>query len=397
MPDLVFVSLENWDDVWRRNQFVCAELARRHPAMKVLFVGLPRNWSHAVRTRQWADVRAAAAAVPGLENVTVTRPPKLMPDSLAVGRWVNATLLRRHVRRAMRHLGIAGPTLWVNDHAAGHLVGRLGERAVVYDVTDDWTSLDQPEAVRRRTVAQDAALCRVADATIVCSDRLLDLKRPLARLIRLIPNGVDPAHYRSADDPATAAPATDEWPRPVLGYTGTVHPDRVDVDLVAAVARRWPGSVVMVGPNHLRPDDRAALAVPNVRLVGPVAYADVPAYMAGFDACVVPHRVTPFTESLNPIKLWEYLAAGKPVVSTPVAGFRDYPGLVRLATGADAFVAACEAAVAEQTSPDGPRLRDARRAVAADHSWATRVDQIDDVIRSAGDHRGNESTGRAGK
>lgn len=375
VPDLVFVSLEDWDDVWRRNQFVCATLARRHPAMRILFVGRPRNLSHAVRKRRWSEVRGpGTTTVPGLGNVTVTRPWKLLPDTLAVGRAANAVLFRRHVRRAMRRLRFVRPLLWINDHAAVHLAGHLGERGVVYDVTDDWAEIDQPVAVKRRTIEQDADLCRTADAVIVCSQRLYDLKRPLARATHLIPNGVDAGHYRAVDGPPAAA-----WPGPVLGYTGTVHPDRVDVELLAAVARRWPGSVVLIGPDHLRPADRAKLALPNVTVVGPVAYADVPAYMAGFDACIVPHRVSAFTESLNPIKLWEYLAAGKPIVSTAVAGFRDYPDVVRLADGPDAFLAACEAAVAE-----GATGREARRAIAAGHSWDRRVDQVEAVLRSVG-------------
>ncbi len=384
LPDLIFVSLEDWDEVWRRNQFVCAELARRDPDLRIVFVGLPRNVTHAARTGRLLEVlrRPATYRVPGVEGVTVTHPLKPLPETLRLGRWVNDAVFRLHVRRVVRDLGLRRPALWLNAHSAVHMAGRVGEAGVVYDVTDDWTSLDQPAAVRRRTVAQDADLCRRADAVIVCSQRLYDLKAGTTRSLHLIPNGVDADHYRTVDDPATSAPPAAGWPRPVLGYTGTVHPDRVDVGMIRAVAQRWPGSVVLVGPDHLRPDDLAALDLPNVRRVGPVAYGQVPAYMAGFDACIVPHRVTPFTESLNPIKLWEYLAAGKPIVSTPVAGFRDFPHLVRLAGTADEFLAAAHAAVAEVGTDVGLRLRDQRRAVARDHSWEKRVDNIVGVLRS---------------
>ncbi len=367
--DLVFISLEDWDDVWRRNQFFCAELARRHPDRQILFVGLARNLTAAVRTRTVGDLLREPATHRVLANVTATRPLKVLPESLAVGRAVNDAVFRRHVRRAMRSLGLRRPVLWINAHSAVHLVGRLGEAGVVYDVTDDWSSYDQPEAGRQRTIAQDAALCRRADATIVCSQRLREMKAGLARSLHLIPNGVDADHYLAVDGPPAVA-----WPRPVLGYTGTIHGDRVDVELVRAVADRWPGTLVLIGPDLLRPAERDRLAVANVKRVGPVAYADVPRYMAGFDACMVPHRVTRFTESLNPIKLWEYLAAGKPIVSTPVAGFRDFPDLVRLADTAERFLAAAGAAVA------GDGLRDARRAVARQHSWAGRVDEVEAVL-----------------
>ncbi len=161
----------------------------------------------------------------------------------------------------------------------------------------------------------------------------------------------------------------------MLGYTGTIHPDRVDVDLVAAIAREWDGSVVMIGPNQLQSADRAKLRLPNLFLPGPVPYVRLAEWMRAFDVCMVPHRVTPFTESLNPIKLWEYLAAGKPIVATDVAGFRDYPRLVSLAGSPAEFVAAARRALVEDRA-----LADARRNEAARHSWASRLDAVEAVI-----------------
>ena len=98
--------------------------------------------------------------------------------------------------------------------------------------------------------------------------------------------------------------------------------------------------------------------------------------MARFDVCIVPHQRTEFMESLNPIKLWEYLAAGKPIVSTDVAGFRDYPQWVRLANDAPAFVAACRAALGEIGTDEGEKLKRQRRAEAAAHSWTARTAQL---------------------
>jgi glycosyltransferase involved in cell wall biosynthesis len=385
VPDfhhLVFVSLETWDDIWRRNQFASAELARRGARRKILFVTPPQDISYAVRRGRLAALRPPAAWSPeGLPNVVVTTPVKLLPSSLAVGRRVNAALLRRHIRSEMKRLGIQRPVLWINDHATHHLVGQLGESGVIYDITDDWISFDQAESLRQRIIAQDADLCRRADAVIVCSERLREMKRPMVPpdRLHLIPNGVNVEHYRCVlDDDGPLPDACAGWRKPVLGYTGTVHPDRVDVDLLAAIARAFPqGDVVLIGPNHLPPGDVAKLeACGNVRLLGPRPYTQLPQLMRGIDVCIVPHRMTAFVESLNPIKLWEYLAAGRPIVSTDVAGFRDYPKLVRLARSADEFVAAVERALDEPHT-----VRQQRRDEAAKHSWASRVDQIEAVMQ----------------
>ena len=374
MRDLIFVSLENWDEVWRRNQFLCAGLARRFPDKKILFVGLPRDFSHSLRRGKVGEWRRASLApVPELPNITVFRPLKLLPNTLGWGRRLNEALARRQIRQAARQVGIVNPNLWLNPHGAVHMAGRMGERAVVYDITDDWIEAAPSAQEKQRIAVQDAALCRRADAVLVCSQRLFDLKSALARSLHLIPNGVEVEHYQSVSDPGPLPEETPVWAKPVFGYTGTLHPERVDVGLIETLARRFSeGTIALVGPNMLPPDDEARLRKHgNVHLTGAVPYSRVPAYMRAFDVCITPHRMSPFTESLNPIKLWEYLAAGKPIVSTDIAGFRDYPQFVRLASDPDAFAAQCEGALTE-----GDRLRAARQAEAAGQSWNARLDQI---------------------
>jgi teichuronic acid biosynthesis glycosyltransferase TuaH len=378
--DLIFVSMENWDDIWRRNQFVCAELARRHEDLKILFVGLPRNISHGVRHGRFRELwQAATYPGCGFPNITITHSLKLFPDSIPAGRESNERMFRRHVRTVAAALGMERPVLWLNPHSAVHMVGQMGESAVVYDITDDWTTLSQSPRVSRRIRQQDARLCQKADAVIVCSERLHDLKRSLVpkERLHLIPNGVHVEHYRGVlDGSAPVARIARDWPRPVMGYTGTIHPDRIDVTLVRKLANTpGIGSVALVGPNQLQPGDLEILRLPNVYMPGPVSYADIPDVMRAFDVCIVPHRVTPFTESLNPIKLWEYLAAGKPIVSTNIAGFRDFPNLVSIATTPDEFVAATLRALSEEAVASG-----ARRAEAGKHGWMNRVDHIEAAL-----------------
>jgi teichuronic acid biosynthesis glycosyltransferase TuaH len=342
--------------------------------------------SHAVRRGQFGDMAAAGMyQAPGFKNVTILHPPKYLPNSIdACRRWNEATY-RRAVGQAARELGMTEYVLWVNAHWAGHCLGRMGEATSVYDVTDDWTSLTQSPRLRGLVVAQDAALCAKADAVIVCSQRLYEMKSPMAKNLYLVPNGVDADHYASVGDRSLPVPAVARvWQRPVFGYTGTIHPDRVDVALLEQVAGAMPhATFALVGPNYLPPAMMAMLAKrTNVVFTGPVTYTTIPDYMRAFDVGMVPHHMTPFTESLNPIKLWEYLAAGKPIVSTDVAGFRDHPRHVRIARGADEFVQALWAALEEGRSAGGWKLGEARRAEARKHSWTSRVDQIEAILES---------------
>jgi teichuronic acid biosynthesis glycosyltransferase TuaH len=379
MRDLIFISLENWDGVWRRNQFLCAEWLRRFPGMRLLFVGRFRDVSHSLRS---GDTRIlsqpAVQKISDLPGLTVLNPLKLLPNSLAASRWVNQRMLLAEIRRASRRAGLRAPLLWINDHCAAPLVGKLGERAVVYDVTDDWTlmpSIPAPERMRIRT--SDTVLCKKADLVVVCSEALERSRKPLCRRIVRIPNGVDACRYGRTLEPVGAR-CKDE--AKTFGYVGTLHGDRLDLNLVTDLAQRRPNDrVVLCGPSHLTGAEVLRLkAFSNIELKPELDYKDVPQELGNFDVCILPHRCTPFTESLNPIKLWEYLASGKPVAATPVAGFRDYGHLFHLGKE-EGFLAACESAVREDGRLSAVRMREAAR-----HSWKSRADDLLEIFRQQG-------------
>jgi glycosyltransferase involved in cell wall biosynthesis len=246
----------------------------------------------------------------------------------------------------------------------------------IYDITDDWTKFSGNQSQLELITEQDATLCQSCDHVIVCSQQLFDDKATLVdpEKLHLIPNGVHVDHYEAvADTSMPVHPVAQKWKKPTFGYTGTIHSDRVDVNLIASVAQAYPSATIaMVGPNLLEQTEQNGLdQFSNVVFTGSQSYADLPDIMRAFDVCMVPHLVTPFTESLNPIKLWEYLAAGKPIVSTNVAGFRDYPDLVSVAVESDDFVSLL--AMAPVESPDLPTLR--KQAV-SQHTWDQRVAAI---------------------
>ena len=382
MNDIIFVSLEDWDDVWRRNQFLCAGLARRYPGSKILFVGLPRNVSHGLRRGDLSVLRSAATEIlPEYPNISLLHPLKLFPNTLTLGRWLNEWIARRQITQAAAELGLNKQTLWLNPHSAVHMAGRMGERAVIYDITDDWISPIQSERLRRLITAQDKELCRKADAMIVCSPKLFAMKRPLAKNLFEVANGVETEHYSRVLSAEPAADVAAHWTHPVFGYTGTIHPERVDVELVLTLARSAPGgTVALIGPDLLTPADRVRLdAAGNVVRTGPVPYRLLPDYMRAFDVCITPHCQSEFTESLNPIKLWEYLASGKPIVSTDIAGFREFPQFVALASDPECFVAACHTALQEPSSAAAARLEEAKK-----HTWNARIDSVMSILSGVG-------------
>lgn len=378
MRDVIFISLENWDGVWRRNQFLCAEWLRRFPAMRLLFVARPKDFSNALRSRSVVELRRPLFEKQSeYGGLSVLNPIKLLPNSVAVCRRFNLELLRLQILWAARKAGLRAPLLWINDHCAQPLAGTLNERAVVYDITDDWTLLPATGETEKARIRQfDTKLCQSADLVVVCSTALERSRRRLSRRIITVPNGVDANHYRCCWNPVRQRSEN-----PVFGYIGTLHGDRIDVQLVEQLARARPEArVILCGPDLLTSSERGVLhSVQNVEVRKPVDYRDVPKVISEFDVCILPHLCTPFTESLNPIKLWEYLASGKPVAATPVAGFREMAHLCHLGQGREGFLRACGDALNEDPTRAAARIREAEN-----NSWKARSEQLLEVFRQQG-------------
>lgn len=297
------LSIEPWDEVWRRNQHFAARLPRPSGIDRVTFVNPPRPGFSARATRSHP-----------CDGVEVITPPLVVPRRLGghhpLGWWT---------RRAIRGADV----LWINDAVAGaHALSR--RIPAVYDVTDDWRSFQQPPRDARRIVHAEDLLARRAH-TVVCSSTLAERWRQRY--------GVDPPVIRNGVDVQalrTATPRTLAGTGPHVVYVGTLHRDRLDVALTAALGHAPDiGTVHLVGPDELDDRDRAALDAAGCLRHGPVPYSDVPSWLVAADALICPHLVSAFTLSLDAIKSHEYLATDRPVVATPSSGFENLaaPGL----------------------------------------------------------------------
>jgi glycosyltransferase involved in cell wall biosynthesis len=329
------LSLEAWDDVWRRNQFLVRELLARDAQLRVLFVEPPFDRIHELRRRNGRTRQRGLRHVRPDGRVLALEPVKIL--SRAIGRFADRSL-RRQVLAAIDEIGFDTPTVWINDASFSALVN-IGW-PTVYDITDDWLLASGPPRVMRRLAHNEARLLQRSDVVVVCSPALAESRRTVRTGIHLVPNAVDVEHFaipqaRPADLPAG----------PVAVYVGTLHEDRIDVDLVERVATDLPDlEFVFVGPNSLNGESVARFERHNnITLLGARPYDDVPGYLQHADVIVVPHVVSPFTESLDPIKAYECLAVGRPTVATPVAGFRDM-GAPIVVADPSGFSSAVEAA-----------------------------------------------------
>jgi len=311
-------------------------------------------------------------------NLFVANPLVIPLPGWGVADRINAGILAASLRRLCRRHALRDPILWSFLPNVGRLLGRLNERMVIYHCVDEYSAFS---GVSRETLARlERDLVRRADLVLTSSERLCAERIATNPNTRFVTHGVDVGHFAQAMQPGTGTPGDlRDLPRPVIGFFGLLA-DWVDLDLVRAMALARPGwSFVLVGKQATGVG--AVRGLPNVHLLGQKPYALLPAYCRGFDVGIIPFRTNDLTLRANPLKLREYLAAGLPVVSTPLPEVARYQPFVHLASDATGFSRAISVALGER-SP----AQDRTRALAMEsESWETRVAEIErHISRTAG-------------
>jgi len=318
-------------------------------------------------SRAFKKLKAATNALSEPEkNIFVLNPLAIPIYGRPRIRELNKSLLRFQVKRAMRTLGFKNPINFVFNPAAAVIAGALDEEQLIYYCVDEYTAFS---GVASRSLAEmEEQLMRKSDLVIVSADRLFQSKARINSNTVLIRHGVDFNHFRKTLDPDTMVPEEiRNLPRPVIGFFGLIA-DWVDLELIAAVAKRFPdGSVVMVGKSTT--DTKVLEQEPNIHLLGRRTYESLPGYCKGFDVALMPFRINELTLNANPLKVREYLAAGLPVVSTAIPEV-EVLGLCRIGTDRESFVREVEIALREP-GPSGERSERVRS-----ESWDARVDEL---------------------
>lgn len=350
---------------------VAARLARRMPVLYVDSPGMRapsasgRDFKRALR-KLAAAFRRPREVAPGLWHCTVPQLPfRRIPGVDLLNRWFG----RWAVRRARRILPARRLISWFVVPHPGFLAGRLGEALCVYYCIDDYAA--HPAVDPALIGERDRALSQHADLLFVAPPALLEAKRALNPDTVYAPHGVDVELFSRAADPATAvAPGAAGLAHPVVGYIGSLH-EWIDLELMAWLARARPAwTFLCVG--HAATDVSALAALPNVRLAGPQPYAELPHWARAFDVAIIPYRLNRQVANANPLKLREYLATGKPVVSVRNLEIEKFARWVRIADGREAFLAALDEALANDT----PAAAAERMAAVADQTWDRRVEEV---------------------
>jgi glycosyltransferase involved in cell wall biosynthesis len=315
------------------------------------------------------------------------RGPRAVPEGLRVWtllqiplhrfrlvRWFNRLLMLVALRRLIRSRWLGRPVAWFMLPHLASLVGRLGESLSVYYCIDDYSAL--PDVNEAAVRAMDEETTRKAELVFVASATLLEAKLRENPNTHVSPHGVDLDHFaRARDDRTVVPPDVRDLTGPVVGFFGLIE-KWIDLELIDYLAEKRPDcTFVLIGrvavPREHVPNR------PNVRLLGVRPYEQLPEYGKRFDVAIIPYHLTRQVINANPIKLREYLAMGKPVVSVSTPEIDKYADVVRIARTREEFLAQLDAAVAEGARPAEVERRVAR---VVSEGWDARLRRVLNLV-----------------
>ncbi len=418
--DIVCISSLDWDAMWTSKQQIMHRLAQTN---RVLYVEEPVTMLAPLkvpsRLKRWA------AVVPKLQRAdaglwTLTPPPTLPFGNMRPGlNRVNQTVLAQYIRWAMGRLWFDEEyILWTYLPTSLALLDRLGAAPaadaagaapetprgdahhgrredrlpslVVYHCVDEHSAFPgfvSPEVVK----AYDDELTRRADLVITTSENLRLSRQALNPDTHAVLNAADVEIFSRALDPELPiAPDLAAIPAPRLGVVG-LHDSRLDVDALETLARAeesW--QVVLIGPVKAGQLDEPRLRrYPNVHFLGEKPRSELPGYLKGLAAALVPYRANELTRNIFPLKLFEYLAAGLPVIVGGLPELRRFEGTIGVADGPQDYPGLVRRAIAE----DDAAKRAERVALAAENTWDHRVEEISMLVEEALERRGRGAEG----
>jgi glycosyltransferase involved in cell wall biosynthesis len=361
LPDVGVLGLvpDAWSTLWQPRHHVLSRLARYY---RVSYLEPAAGWRDAF-ARNSSERATAPESPPGL---VVRAPEPWLPKFFRPG-WLSRLTFDARLRRARRDLvrrGCRKIVLYTWRPDFERALDAIAFDLSCYHIDDEYSF----SSVEQTLDPRERRLIEKSDRVFIHSPALLEKKGELNPHTTFVPNGVDyAAHANPADEPADLR----DIPRPRIGYTGRVK-RQLDWPLIEALVRRHPQwQFVFVGAAAPHEEVNAARErmadCPNVHFLGAKAVWDLAVYPQHFDVCVMPYRVDDYTRFIYPMKVNEYLAAGAPIVGSPIRSLEAFGHVVELADTPEAW----SAAIARALEPEAHRAerRAARQTVARENDW----------------------------
>lgn len=286
----------------------------------------------------------------------------------------NNALLRIQLKLVCRLIGIQRPILWVENLRAADTLDWFNSQLIVYHVSDLFTT-SRYSGNRQKLEEREARIIAKSHLVICVSERLYNIKSARHTNVSYLPHGVDFELFREAAERRQSLDEIAHIKKPIAGYYGTLTANN-DIELLAWCARRLP-EVSFVLAGQITSGNYSQLScLPNVHLIRKLPYEKIPALCASFDVCMLQWKMTEWIKCCNPLKMFEYMASGKPIVSVPIEEAKQYSDIISIAYNKEQFAGA----IRWELHNDMPERARRRIEIAREHSWDKHVERISELI-----------------
>lgn len=382
--DVIVFSTADWSEPnWTNNQRVSQSLAEA--GFRVLYLESIGLRQPTVNTRDLSRIgRRLLKSAQGLRQVD----PRIWVFSPLVIPFYHSALLQRinqwilvmTVKILGRWLGFKQPIVWVYNPFIANFQARLSPAFLVYHCVDDFMTV--PGIPAEVVAAVEPAMIQAADLVFVTSPTLHQKLSAIAPAkVHYLPNVADYDHFAQGYGPGAIPEDLNAIPQPRIGFIGAIKDYKLDFELIRTLAIRHPqwhwvliGGLAVANPQALL----TRLQAPNIHFLGYRPYVSLPDYLRGMDVAVLPSLLNDYTRSMFPMKFFEYLAAGKPVVGTRLPSLADYEHLYAPADSIDDFEHALEAVLADKNL-----VIEAGIEAAKSHTWQSRCQHMLALMKTA--------------
>ncbi|MAM58848.1 MAG: glycosyl transferase family 1 [Salinicola sp.] len=381
--DIVMLSTADWDNpFWTNKQHVARELARRgHRVFYINSLGLRQP------SFNRSDMKRIAARLKSFfswprqveENVIVWSPIVIPLQRFSLVRRINRLSLGLMIRLLTRCHGFRSPVLWTYNPLTLRLLDVSRYRFLIYHCVDEIKA--QPDMPVLILEESEKRLVEESDVVFVTAPKLFETRQRWNDKTWFFPNVADYRHFSRANEPSTpVSPVVARLDRPVIGFVGAISGYKVDFPLLEHLALSRPDYQIVlvgkIGEGDPYTDIRRLEALPNVHFPGPAAYADLPGILKGFDVAILPSLLNEYTANMFPMKFFEYLAAGKPVVATALPALAEFCHMAEVGIDADDFATKVDLALARDDALSISR----RQLYAHEHTYEARTGKMMEIV-----------------
>ncbi len=379
--NIILFSSDDWNSGLKTSKYhVAIGLAKNNKVLFVNSVGLrsPTISSNDFM-RIWQKLKSFFRGYTKInENLYVYTPIIIPFQKYSFVRILNHIFFLTCIRVCQLFLKIKKPIILVFAQNVTHLIGKLGEKQVIYYCIDELASYRGVD--KEKLINLEKKLLQKSDAVITCSQELQEKKKLYESKTYYVPHGVDwQLFQKTISQTLTIPDDIAKLKKPIIGYYGFISEDWIDFELLKLIAKTYPDySVVLIGRSKI--DLSKIFTEPNIHFLGVRPFESLPSYNSAFDVSIIPFCINDLTKSSNPLKLFEYLSSGLPVVTVDIPEVHKYQKLIYIAENREDFVKKIKIALEENSL----ELQEKRSNEMKKEDWDNRLEIISQIITKHG-------------